>query len=61
MYMQNATSILSLPVPVANRITNTELETFVPDTTQVTRFASHCTVAFTYENAMFRTIQLTES
>jgi hypothetical protein len=36
MYMQNATSILSLPVPVAIRITNIDVETFVPDTIQVT-------------------------
>jgi hypothetical protein len=59
--MQNATSILSLPVPAAIRITNIEVETFVPDTIQVTCFTSHCTVAFICENGAFTTIQLTES
>ena len=57
MYMQNATSVLSLLVPIAIRTTNIEAETFVPDTIQVTCFTSHCTVAFTYENGTFTTIQ----
>jgi len=61
MYVQNATSILSLPVPVAIRITNIDVETFVPDAVQVTCFMSHCTIPFTYENGMITTTQLTES